>query len=49
VVAQGQGEMPALGNNMTAAEIDAVSKYVVKSWPPVQRARRPPPPGVEAE
>ncbi len=42
VVAQGQGEMPAIGAAMSAAEIDAVAKYVVKTWPPAQPARRAP-------
>jgi mono/diheme cytochrome c family protein len=38
VVAQGQGEMPALGSGMSPAEIDAVAKYVVKEWGPKPRA-----------
>ncbi len=41
VSAQGQGEMPALGGAMSAAEIDAVAKFVVKTWPPAQPPRRP--------
>lgn len=42
VVGQGQGEMPALGGAMSAAEIDAVAKFVVKAWAPAQPARRAP-------
>ncbi len=34
VIAQGQGEMPALGSSMSPAEIEAVSKYVIKTWGP---------------
>ncbi|HEY8572896.1 PQQ-binding-like beta-propeller repeat protein [Phenylobacterium sp.] len=47
VVAQGQGEMPALGSAMSAGEIQAVAKYVLKTWPPAQRAGRGPPPREE--
>ncbi|CAN5129647.1 glucose/quinate/shikimate family membrane-bound PQQ-dependent dehydrogenase [soil metagenome] len=43
VVAQGQGEMPALASGMTPAEIDAVSKHVVKVLG-APRARREFPP-----
>ena len=43
VIGQGQGEMPALGSAMTPAEIQAVAKYLIKTWPPQQRTRRPPP------
>mgnify|MGYP001212029271 CR=1 FL=1 len=48
VVAQGQGEMPALSSAMSPGEIEAVAKYVIKTWPPVRRVRRPPP-GAEEE
>jgi quinoprotein glucose dehydrogenase len=34
VIAQGQGEMPALANSLTPADIDAIAKYVVKNWGP---------------
>ena len=37
-VEQGQGEMPALGNALSPAEIDAIGKYVVKTLGPPQRA-----------
>ena len=45
VIAGGQGEMPALGNSLSPAEIDAISKHVVKTLGPKPRAVRPPPPG----
>jgi quinoprotein glucose dehydrogenase len=38
VIGQGQGEMPALGNSLTPAEIEAVAKHVVKTLGPQQRA-----------
>jgi quinoprotein glucose dehydrogenase len=38
VIGQGQGEMPALGNSLTPAEIEATAKYVVKTLGPQQRA-----------
>lgn len=44
VIAQGQGEMPALANSLTPAEIDAIAKYVVKAWGPKPRARPAGPP-----
>jgi quinoprotein glucose dehydrogenase len=37
VIEQGQGEMPALGNSLTPAEIEAVAKHVVKTLGPQQR------------
>ncbi len=40
VVAQGQGEMQPMGSSMSPAEIDAVAKYVVKTWPPQARVGR---------
>lgn len=43
LIAQGQGEMPALAAVLTPAEIDAVSKYVVKSLGPKERTRGAPP------
>jgi len=43
-IAQGQGEMPALGNTLSPAEIDAIGKYLVKTLGPQQRAGRPGPP-----
>lgn len=43
VIAQGQGEMPALAAMFTAPEMDAIAKYVVKSLGPKERAGRPPP------
>jgi glucose dehydrogenase/mono/diheme cytochrome c family protein len=42
VAAQGSGEMPALGGAMSPAEIEAVAKFVVKTWAPAQPARRAP-------
>jgi mono/diheme cytochrome c family protein len=38
VIAQGQGEMPALSNAMSPVEIEAVAKYVVKTLGPQPRA-----------
>jgi quinoprotein glucose dehydrogenase len=38
VIAQGQGEMPALGNSLSPAEVQSIGKYVVKSLGPQQRA-----------
>jgi mono/diheme cytochrome c family protein len=38
VIAQGQGEMPALANALTPAEIEAIAKHVVKTLGPQQRA-----------
>jgi glucose dehydrogenase/mono/diheme cytochrome c family protein len=45
VIAGGQGEMPALGNSLSPAEIDAIGKHVVKTLGPRVRAPRPPNPG----
>jgi quinoprotein glucose dehydrogenase len=42
VIAQGQGEMPALANSLTPAEVDAIAKHVVKVLVPPRR-RGPPP------
>ncbi len=44
VIAQGQGEMPALAAALTQPEIDAIAKYVVKTLGPQPRAggARPP-------
>ncbi len=45
VIAQGQGEMPALGNALSPAEIEAIAKHVVKTLgPPTRPARQGPPP-----
>jgi mono/diheme cytochrome c family protein len=46
VIAQGQGEMPALANSLTSAEIDAIAKHVVKTLGPQARpaGRGGPPP-----
>jgi glucose dehydrogenase len=41
VVAQGQGEMPALGNSLAPAEVDAIGKYVVKTLGPQSRPAGP--------
>ena len=41
VVAQGQGEMPALGGTMSPSEVEAVAKFVIKTWPPALPAARP--------
>ena len=38
VIAQGQGEMPALGNSPSPAEIEAIAKHVVKTLGPQQRS-----------
>ena len=38
VIAQGQGEMPALGNSLSPAEIEAIAKHVVKTLGPQQRS-----------
>ena len=43
-IAQGQGEMPALGNSFLPAEIEAIGKYVVKTLGPQPRAGRVGPP-----
>ena len=43
VIAQGQGEMPTLANNLSPAEIDAIAKHVVKVLVPPRR-RGPPTP-----
>ena len=43
VIAQGQGEMPALAAMLAPAEVDAVAKYVVKSLGPKERTRGAPP------
>jgi mono/diheme cytochrome c family protein len=50
-IAQGQGEMPALGSALTPQEIDAIAKYVVKSLGPQQRppGNRPPGPPPEED
>ena len=37
VIAQGQGEMPALANSLSPAEIDAIAKHVVKTLGPQAR------------
>jgi len=34
VIAQGQGEMPALSNSLSPSDVDAIGKYVVKSLGP---------------
>ena len=47
VIAQGQGEMPSLANSLTAPEIDAIAKHVVKTLLPPPR--RPPPLPVERD
>ncbi len=39
VIAQGQGEMPAMANSLTNAEMDAIAKYVIKTWPPAAGGR----------
>jgi mono/diheme cytochrome c family protein len=36
-IAQGQGEMPSLASALTAAEIDAIAKHVVKTLQPPRR------------
>jgi len=41
VVAQGQGEMPALGGTMSPTEIEAVAKFLIKTWPAALPAARP--------
>ena len=38
VIAQGQGEMPALGNALSPAEIEAIAKHVVKTLGTQQRS-----------
>jgi glucose dehydrogenase/cytochrome c553 len=38
VIGQGQGEMPALSNALSPAEIEAIAKHVVKTLGPQQRA-----------
>jgi quinoprotein glucose dehydrogenase len=42
VIAQGQGEMPALAAALSPAEIDAIAKHVVKTLGPQPRAGGPP-------
>ena len=41
VIAQGQGEMPALGGAMSPSEIEAVAQFVIKTWPAAQPSARP--------
>ncbi len=44
VIAQGQGEMPALANSLSASEIQAIAKHIVKTLGPQQRPGRGGPP-----
>ncbi|CAN5204813.1 glucose/quinate/shikimate family membrane-bound PQQ-dependent dehydrogenase [soil metagenome] len=39
VIAQGQGEMPAMGSTLSPAEVDAVAKYLVRGFPAPARPR----------
>ena len=50
VIAQGQGEMPALASALSPADIEAISKHVVKTLGPQARpAGRPPGPPREED
>jgi len=43
VIAAGAGEMPAMANLLTPAEIEGIGKYIVKSLGPRARTAGPPP------